>query len=301
MNQPASTPTQQPAPRTAVILALLTVYLVWGSTYLGIKIAVESIPPLFMSGWRFIIAGLGLLLFLRASGAAWPTRREWINSAKVGLLLMVGGNGGVTLAQYLGISSGIAATLVALMPVWLALWETLWGTRPSRLEWSGMALGFLGVLLLFSKSGFRSSPLAVATILLAPVCWSLGSSLSRRLALPKGFMASAAEMLTGGVALLALSFVLGERFEHAPSPRSGYAFFYLTIFGSLLGYSAYMYLLANVRPTLASSYTYVNPAIAVLLGVWLANESIGWPGLGALLAILLGVGLIGVSRGQETN
>lgn len=291
-----SSPSPALSPRLAVGLALASVYFIWGSTYLGIKVAVTSMPPLLMSGGRFVIAGLALLLFLRLRGAALPTREQWINSAKVGILLMAGGNGGVTVAEHLGVDSGIAATVVASMPLWLALFGIVWGLRPRALEWTGMLVGLAGVALLTGEGGFRFGSLASLIAVLAPLCWAFGSAWSRNLRLPQGLMASAAEMLTGGFALLLLSLILGERLEGPITFQSWVAFAYLTVFGSLLAYSAYMYLLSNTRPSLASSYAYVNPVVAVLLGIGLGGETLGLAGVLAMGVILVGVGLIALSR-----
>lgn len=294
-----SSPAPAVSPRLAVGLALASVYFIWGSTYLGIKVAVASMPPLLMSGGRFILAGLILLLFLRLRGVALPTREGWINSAKVGILLMVGGNGGVTVAEHLGVDSGIAATVVASMLLWLALFGHLWGLRSRALEGTGMLLGLAGVALLTSEGGFRFGSLASLIVVLAPVCWAFGSAWSRHLRLPQGLMASAAEMLCGGIVLILLSPILGERLSSPITLQSWLAFAYLTVFGSLLGYSAYMYLLSNTRPALASSYAYVNPVVAVLLGIGLGGETLGLAGIAAMAVILAGVGLIALSRARS--
>ncbi|PZA08558.1 MULTISPECIES: drug/metabolite exporter YedA [unclassified Meiothermus] len=293
--------THQVLPRTAgdrglVLAALLALYLIWGSTYLAIVYMVETMPALLATGVRFLVAGGGMFLVLRLRGAPAPTRREWWGAAWVGTLLMGGGMGMVALGESLGVASGLAATIIATMPLWLALFGRLWGEKTRGLEWLGMALGFAGVALLMLEGNLRSNLLGTLLIFLAPVCWAFGSAWSRHMTLPKGMMGSAAEMLVGGGVLVVMGTLLGERFTQLPSLSSLAAWAYLVVFGSVVGYSAYMFLLSRVRPALAGSYAYVNPVVAVLLGVALAAEPITLVTLVALPVILLGVGLVAVAR-----
>lgn len=204
--------------------------------------------------------------------------------------------GMVALGESLGVASGLAATIIATMPLWLALFGRLWGEKTRGLEWLGMALGFVGVALLMLEGNLRSNLVGTLLIFLAPVCWAFGSAWSRHMTLPKGMMGSAAEMLTGGGVLVVMGTLLGERFTQLPSPGSLAAWAYLVVFGSVVGYSAYMFLLSRVRPALAGSYAYVNPVVAVLLGVALAAEPITLVTVLALPVILLGVGLVAVAR-----
>jgi len=280
-----------------VLLALLTIYVIWGSTYLGIRIALESFPPLFMGALRFLIAGALLFAFLRLRGTPTPNRKEWLGAAALGCLLLVGGNGGVTYAEQ-WISSGLAALAIGTMPLWAALFAGLWGRWPTRFEWLGLGLGFVGIVLLNMESNIQGNPLGAVVLFLSPVCWAFGSVLSRHLVIPGGLMASAAEMLIGGVVCLLLSLVLGERIVVPVTTRSLLALGYLIVFGSILAFSAYLYLLKRVRPALATSYAYVNPVVAVGLGVGLAGEQITLAGILAMLAILSAVVMIslGVRR-----
>lgn len=281
-----------------VVLALATVYLVWGSTYYGIKVAIVSIPPLGMLGLRFLIAGALLYAVLRLRGVSEPTPREWGNSAVIGLLLLGGGTGLVTLAERQA-SSSVAAMVLAVSPLFASLFARLWGERTGGREWLGIGVGLAGIVLL-NLGDLRATPLSAALLVLAPLCWTFGSQWSRRLALPAGLMGSAAEMLTGGALLLALSFTVQERWQ-TPTPASLWALGYLIVFGSLLAYSAYMYLVAQVRPALATSYAYVNPLIAVLLGVGLGGEHLSALGWAALAVILAGVVLVAWPRGEQTR
>lgn len=281
--------------RIGIALALFALYVIWGSTYLGIRIALEGFPPFLLSGIRFIIAGGALYLVLRGRGTPVPKRPQWVGAGIVGALLLVGGNGGVTFAEQ-WVASGLAALGVASTPLWAALFAGLWGRWPARLEWIGLGLGFLGVVLLNLEGDMRANPLGAAALLAAAICWSFGSIWSQRLQLPGGLMSSAAQMLVGGVVLLLISLLTGERMTAMPSGRAVGALVYLIIFGSLIAFSAYGYLLRRVRPALATSYAYVNPLVAVGLGVGLAGEQIGVRGLLAMVVILASVGLIAMFR-----
>lgn len=291
--------TSVPASRAArltptVLLCLALVYVLWGSTYFGIKVAIESLPPMGMLAVRFLAAGALLYAFLRWRGAPRPTAQEWRASALVGLLLLGGGTGLVTLAER-DASSSVAAMVIAVSPLFASLFARLWGERTSGREWVGIGIGLVGIVLL-NVGELRATPLAAGLLILAPLCWTFGSQWSRRLPLPAGLMGSAAEMLTGAVLLGGLSLVMGERWG-TPTPASLWALGYLAVFGSLVAYSAYMYLVAHTRPALATSYAYVNPVVAVLLGVGLGGESLTGLGWLALAVILAGVVLVVWPRG----
>lgn len=277
----------------AVLLSLALVYVVWGSTYFGIKVAIGSLPPLGMLAVRFLVAGALLYAFLRWRGAPAPTAREWRSSAVVGLLLLGGGTGLVTLAER-DASSSVAAMVIAVSPLFAALFARLWGERTGRREWLGIGVGLAGIALL-NVGELHATPLAAFLLILAPLCWTFGSQWSRHLPLPAGLMGSAAEMLTGGALLLLLSVVFREHWG-TPTAASLWALAYLTVFGSLIAYSAYMYLVAHTRPALATSYAYVNPVVAVLLGVGLGGERLTGLGWIALAVILGGVVLVAWPR-----
>jgi drug/metabolite transporter (DMT)-like permease len=288
----AATPSQpSTGSRPAIFFSLLAVFLIWGSTYLGIRLTLASFPPFMMSGIRFVIAGSLLFLFLRGRGMAAPTRAQWIGSALVGALLLVGGYGGVGFAEQ-WVSSGLAAVGAAASPLWTALFIGLMGRWPTRREWLGLGLGFVGVILLNLEHGVWANAQGAVALILAPICWALGSAISSRVALPTGLMSSAAQMLIGGGMLLILSVLLGERVKSTPTLSSLLALIYLIVFGSLVAFSAYGYLLRHVRPALATSYAYVNPIIAICLGVLLASERITPVGVVAMIVILASVGLV---------
>lgn len=278
-----------------IALALLAVYFIWGSTYLGIRVSLEGFPPFRLAALRFLVAGLVLYLILRARGVPPPTRREWIGAAAIGTLLLLGGNGLVTFAQQ-WVASGIAAIAVATVPLWSALFAGLFDRWPTMIETAGVAVGFAGVALLNLEGDLRASPVGAVALVLAALSWSFGSIWSRRIPLPVGMMASAAQMLAGGVALALVSLAVGERMAELPSLRPAMGFVYLTVFGSLVGYSAYAYLLREVRPAVATSYAYVNPIVAVALGALLAGERLSGIGLAALVTVLGGVALVLLGR-----
>lgn len=282
-----------------LIGAFLALYLIWGSTYLVIRIGVESWPPLMMAGIRFLIAGSLMYGFLRFRGVPAPTWAEWKGAAVIGFLLLTCGNGGVTLAEHAGVASGIAALSVATMPLFTLLFGLFWGNRTTNLEWAGIILGLIGIGLLNMGSNLQASPYGAALVIFAAAAWAFGSVLSKQLTLPKGPMASGAEMLVAGATLLIGSFLSGERLEHMPTAAGWGALLYLVVFGSIVAFSAYMYLLKNVRPAAATSYAYVNPAVAVLLGVVFAGETIGLPECLAMVVIISGVVLIGLPQWRK--
>lgn len=281
--------------RLAIVFALAAVYLVWGSTYLAIAIGLEGFDPFLMAGSRFLAAGAMLYAVLRWRGMAAPTRAQWRNASVMGLLLMLLGNGLVCVAEQ-EVSSGLAAIAVASLPLWVGLFSWLKGRHPSRLEWLGIIIGFLGVLWLNAGSALSASPKGAIALLIAPAAWGWGSVWSRDRDLPPSFMNTAAQMLTGGAMLLLAGWVLGERFDGLPALRPVLAVAYLTVFGSILAFSAYVWLLDNVRPALATSYAYVNPPVAVLLGALVLGERFSVHAIGAMAVILASVLLITRAR-----
>ena len=285
-----------------VIVALLAVYIVWGSTYLAIRISLEGFPPFLMAGIRFLCAGGILFLFLRGRGEQLPTIPQVSGASLVGAFLLFGGNGGVVFAEQT-VASGLAALAVATVPLWTVLFSGIWKRWPGHLEWAGLILGFAGIVLLNFEGEMKASPSGAFALIIAAVSWALGSAWSGHLPLPKGLMASAVEMLTGGVLLIMAGAFTGERIQTLPSMRAASALIYLIIFGSLIGFSSYVYLLGRVRPVIATSYAYVNPVIAVMLGIWLAGERITGTGISAMLIILAGVvlGMLGQGRSKDAG
>ena len=274
-----------------VILSLLTVYIIWSTTYLAIRFALVSFPPYLMMGSRFLLAGGALFIFLRVRGTPMPTLKQWRSAALVGLLLLVFGMGSVALAEQ-WLSSGLTATLIAVLPLWALVFSMLWRNFPTRSDWIGVVLGLIGVAVLSLEGNLQANPLGVLLILFATASWSLGSVWMGHLEMPPGAMGNAAEMLCGGVILLILGLLGGERITAAPATDALLALLYLATFGSLATLTAYMYLLKNVSPALATSYTFVNPGGALLLGVLLGGEHLTGSALIALPIILVGIGFV---------
>lgn len=282
-----------------IVAAFLAIYLIWGSTYLGIRIAIETLPPLLMAGLRFLIAGALLYGWARLRGAPRPAAAHWRSAFVVGALLFLFGNGGVVWAEQ-WVDSGLAALMIATEPLCIVLlaWLAPGGTRPGARVIAGLFIGFAGVALLVGGgTGPGGLDLAGAAILvLAALCWAAGSIYSPRAPFPSSQILSTAMTMLGGGALLTLAGLLhGEAArvtEAALSLRSVLAFGYLVVFGSIVGFSAYRWLLEVTTPTRVSTYAYVNPAVAVLLGWALAGEKVGAQTLLAGGIIVLAVVLI---------
>lgn len=280
----------------SVASALALVYVVWGSTYLGIRWALEGgWPPLLMAGARFLLAGGVMYAVLRWRGVPAPTRAQWRNIVVMAVLLLGFGNGMVCIAEQ-SVSSGLAAVAVASAPLWMGLFAAMRGERPQGLEWIGLAIGFVGVLWLNAGSSLTATPVGLVALLIAPIAWSYGSIWSRGRDLPSPFMTAAAQMLCAGLLLPIAGFAIGERMYDWPTWSGISAVAYLVTFGSIVAFTAYVWLLHNVRPALAGSYAYVNPVIAVLLGAWLAAERFSAHEVGAMAVVLAGVVAITLAK-----
>ena len=292
--------------KTKIWIALLALYIVWGSTYLAIRFAVETIPPFFMAGTRFLISGAILFIWRRAAGDALPTKRQWRSTAIVGIFLLLGGNSLVSFAEKT-VPSGATALIVGSMPLWLVGIEALrpGGVKPTKLSILGLLIGFSGIFLLVGPTelagkGHQFDLLGVAILLLAAFLWSLGSIYSRGADIPESsLMATGAEMLTGGLAILLVSGLSGEwsgfRFTNV-TLHSWLGWIYLITVGSLIGFVSYIWLLKNAPVSLVATYAYVNPLVAVFLGAWLANETINARILVAGLIIVGSVVLINQTK-----
>jgi drug/metabolite transporter (DMT)-like permease len=283
--------------KTKLWAALLALYIVWGSTYLAIRFAVETIPPFMHASIRFLISGIILYLWRRAAGDATPTASNWKSAAVVGTLLLLGGNGLVALAEK-NIPSGIAALVISTSPFWLVLFESLraGGTKPNWQSILGLVIGFGGVFLLIGPSEITGSQqefntASVIMLLIAPFLWSLGSIYARGADMPKSTLLSTGmQMLTGSVALFIVSVLTGELngFSFGDvSMRSWWGLIYLITFGSLVGFVSYGWLLHNAPVSLTSTYAYVNPVVAVFLGWLLASEELN-ARIGIASAIIIG-------------
>jgi drug/metabolite transporter (DMT)-like permease len=302
MNPPA-TPTHK-ASKAKLALAFAALYTIWGSTYLAIKFAVETIPPYTMSGARFIVSGLILYVASRWRGTPAPTRREWRDAVIVGALLLAGGNGAVGWAEQ-RVPSGITALLVASVPMWAVLidWIRPHGKQPSLVVSIGLLIGLAGVGILaapeFGSGGSSAVAVGAVVLILGSISWAAGSIFSRQSARPSSaLMSTALQMIGGSAFLLLIGVALGELGRLDPAAitlKSFLGWAYLVTFGGLIGFTAYSYVLRETTPAKATTYAYVNPIVAVLLGWAFANEPITMQTIVAAGIILAGVAMISLA------
>ncbi|BAV96241.1 drug/metabolite exporter YedA [Lysobacter enzymogenes] len=281
----------------AVGFALASVYVLWGSTYLGIRFALESYPPFLLGAARMFLAGAIMYVVLRWRGAAPPTRKQWRTLWVLSIFMVLLSNGLVNLAET-QVDSGLAAIAVASMPLFAGVFAMLRGRHPAKIEWIGLAVGFAGVVWLNAGGKLSASTLGLVCLIVAPIAWAWGSIWSRDLDLPSPFMAASAQMLTGSAWMLGAAAVSGERIHEWPTFSATAALLYLVVAGSIFGFTAYIWLLHHVRPALATSYAYVNPPIAVLFGALLAGERFTSHDLGAMAVILVGVVIITLAKAR---
>ena len=295
--------------KTKIWIALVALYVVWGSTYLAIRFTVETIPPFLSAGMRFLVSGTILMIWRRIAGDAMPTKRQWRSTAIVGILLLLGGNGLVSFAeQYM--PSGITALIIGSIPLWMVMIEALrsGGVKPGWQAILGLLIGFSGIFLLIGPAQITGAnhtfnPLGVGALLTATLLWSIGSIYSRSADMPKSsLMGTGAEMLTGSVALFFVSGLTGEwngfSFTHV-TLNSWLGLTYLITIGSLVGFVSYGWLLQNAPVSLVATYAYVNPMVAVFLGAWLANETLNGRILMAALIIIGSVMLINQTKRKQ--
>jgi drug/metabolite transporter (DMT)-like permease len=308
----ASAPARMAESRTAsgamIWTALVVVYVVWGSTYLAIRVVVDAkIPPMLGMATRFLTAAVLMAIGLTIK-SGWRrlriTRREAVGAATVGVLLLAFGNGAVAIAEQT-VPSGLAALLVAAIPLWLMLLRVGGGERPRGMTWVGVLIGFGGAALLALSGGNTSAkPLSVAILVVGTICWATGSRFAPQLGLPRDPLVTALyEMVFGGTAMVLLGVLRGEpaRLHLDRIDGSGWlGLAYLVVFGSLLAYTAYSYLLANAPISLVGTYAYVNPAVAVFLGWLILNESLTWQILLGGAVIIVGVALVVTSERRRT-
>src|SRR5438874_11078049 len=289
--------------RSHVIIAFAALYLIWGSTYLGIRFAIETIPPFLMAGARFVAAGLIMYVIAWSQGIGKSTWANWRTSLIIGACLLLGGNGGVTISEQY-IDSGLAALVVAIVPIYIVLlgWTTGMAFRPTPIMWMGLAGGFVGVGILFGpglhlhSSGGRNPAIGISIMLVTSFIWSAGSLYSRatkHAASP--FLTAAQQMICGGILLLLAGVVTGELPRFHPgsvSMLSLGSFVYLVIIGAVVGYTAYIWLLRHCEPAKVATYAYVNPIVAVLLGTLFAGETVTGRTLAAAALIIASIAVI---------
>ncbi len=292
-------------PRWQILLGFATIYIIWGSTYLGIRFALETIPPFMMGGTRFLLSGMLLYVWARMRGAERPQARHWIVAAVLGLLLPFVGNGAVVWAEQ-HVASGLVSLLVATTPVWMVLveWARPNGVRPTMPVIFGVIIGLVGLVLLIGPSdllgGGQVDLLSAAVLMFGSICWATGSVYSRYASVPKSpLLGIGMQMMVGGGLLMLLAASVGELSTFDSSGVSGkslFWFFYLFVFGSMIGYTTYIWLLSKAPPAKVATYSYVNPLVAILLGNVAAGEPVTKRMLIAAVTILGAVAAITLIR-----
>ena len=296
--------------RFRIVLAFVAIYTIWGSTYLGIRLAIQTVPPFLMAGIRFIIAGGVLFAWALSRGVSLPSTANWKSAAIVGGLLLLGGNGGVTWAEQI-VPSSLAAVLITTVPIWMVIVEMFERERklPSRHVILGLAFGFAGVVLLAGPSDLAGStglnPVGAAVLIGASLSWAAGSIYSRHAPVPKSqLLGSGMEMLSGGMFLTIAAIVSGEWASFQPSNVSNsslIALIYLVIFGSLIGFTSYIWLLTKTTVARVSTYAYVNPVVAIILGVAIAGEQLTLRTLVASVVIVAAVFVITTFKERQSK
>jgi drug/metabolite transporter (DMT)-like permease len=281
---------QSRPPALLVVACLVAVYIIWGTTYFAIKVGIEEMSPFFLVGTRFLVAGSLLLGWQAMRRQRLPTLVQWRGAAVVGFLLLVAGNGLVAVAEH-WVSSGATVALISTVPLAIALWSGAFGDWPKRVEWVAITIGGVGAAIMLMGRDLQASGIGTFIIVAGIACWSLGTVLSRRLDIPHGPSGFGAEMLMAGVMGITVSALFGEHWTLPHSPRVWAAWGYLVIFGSVIGFSAYRFLVEQVSPTLAATYAYVNPPVALAVGWWLGNEYFSINVLFGLPVVLCSVAL----------
>jgi drug/metabolite transporter (DMT)-like permease len=285
-----------------VVLCLAATWLVWGSTYLAIKFALVSFPPFFQMGSRFLLAGLVLLAWMALRGAALPNLIQWRNALIVAVFMLCGGMGATAYSEQT-VASGLIVAFIAVQPMVQACLLMFWKQYPSKLEWVGILIGLAGVIGLVQGQGFAASPIGLVVICIGIVMWAIGSVLSQRVTpLAPGAVGFASEMILGGLMLLLMSWLSSETPVWPPTTQAALAWLYLVVFGSLIAFNAYMYLLANASSALATSYSFVNPLIALMLGVSLGGEIVStweWACAGVVIVGVVLIVTAAVQRGKS--
>ena len=298
------------ASRAQIIAAFASIYVIWGSTYLAIRYADQTIPPFVMGGVRFLISGTILYLWSRYRGAPRPTRINWRNAVVAGGFLLLGGNGAVVWAEQF-VPSGLTALLVSILPFWLVIieWVRPPRKRPSVAVLIGLVLGFVGIIVLVGPSSLGGhgnvAPLGAVVLILGSLSWAIGSFWSRDADLPEsGLLTTGMEMLGGGALLVIVGALSGEFSQldvHAISKASAIGLLYLVTFGSLLGFTSYIWLLDKVSPARLGTYAYVNPLVAVMLGWAIAGERLSVRTGVAAAIVICAVALITTARSTATT
>jgi len=293
-------------PWSATVLACLAAtWFLWGTMYLAIKWALASFPPFYQMGSQFVVAGAVLAGVARLRGAAWPTARQWLGGALMGALLISGGYGFMAVAET-SVGSGLVVAFTAIVPTMVVLGEWPYGVRPDRRQTLGVALGLIGIVMMTQGQGFGASLAGLLAVITSCATWTVGSVWAvhglpggAKLTTAPGSMGHASQMLSGGALLIVASRAIGEAPVWPPAPMALACWLYVAIAGSLIGYTAYLILLERTTPTLATSYTYVNPVVALILGVTLGQETVSGFEWLAVAIVLCGVILLMSRRAEE--
>jgi drug/metabolite transporter (DMT)-like permease len=283
-----------------IAACLAAVYIIWGTTFFAIKVGIRELPSFFLVGTRLTTAGSLLLGWQRLRGRRLPAPAEWGRAALIGTLLLVMGNGSVATAER-WISSGATVALGSVLPLATALWSGVFGRWPRRLEWAAIVVGGVGAAVMLTGRDLQASVTGTVVILAGVTSWSFGTVLSRRIDAPRGATGFGAEMLCAGCIALVISAALGEHWRVPRDPHVWWAWGYLVVFGSLVGFSSFRYLVERVSPTLASTYAYVNPPVALLVGWRLGQESFSKNLLIGLPIVLASVALLAWAHTQASR
>jgi drug/metabolite transporter (DMT)-like permease len=278
-----------------LMTAIFLLYTTWSSTYLAIRVAVRTIPPLFMTSSRFIIAGVLMYLLALIRGEKQPTRKQWLGGAMIGTILFLMSNVLLCVGEQT-VDSGVSAIAVSSGALWMCLFSGFFGKWPNRIEWLGIIVGFVGIIILNIGVAASGNLTGGLILLLSSMIWSFGSILSKKVEVPTGFMGSGIEMFFGGAASLIAAAILRQNFNIHPSGESIAALIYLIIIGGMVGFSSFMYVLQNARPALASSYAYVNTVGAVFLGAVMLGEKITSRVIIALVIVVAGVVIVATAH-----
>ncbi|MGH7553512.1 MAG: EamA family transporter, partial [Longimicrobiales bacterium] len=291
MKSPPSGSPRPPASPWLIAACLAAVYIVWGTTYYALKVGISEAGPYFLLGTRFVVAGALMFAYLAWRGRPWPTAAQWRGASLLGFIMLVIALGFVTVAEQ-WVTSGAAVALISVMPLMTAAWSVAFGRSPRRLEWVAIAIGAAATVLMVTGADLRASPLGTGLILFGSLSWSFASVAQHRFQTAPGASGFAAEMFAGGVICFVVSAVLGESWSLPRSTDVWWAWGYLVVFGSIIAYSAYRTLIERASATLASTYAYVNPPVALLVGWWLGDESFSANVLIGLPIVLAAVGLL---------
>jgi len=293
-NEKSASPAVQGKNSLLLIIAIILLYTTWSSTYLAIRIAVRTISPLTMTSLRFLSAGFLMYVIALIMGEKQPTRKEIIGGSIVGIILFLVSNVMLCYAEQ-SVSSGLSAVAVSSGAFWICLISGFFGRWPTKMEWFGIAIGFAGIVILATGGEMKGNMAGTIILLISSIAWAFGSVLSKHVAVPKGFMGSAVEMLAGGISSFIALYATGGSLNIHPSQESVWALIYLITIGAMVGFSAFMYVFQNARPALASSYSYVNTIGAVILGVFILNEKIGMREIAAIAVVIAAVVIIAVA------